>query len=125
MEVFTIKDLKGNFYDTLFTAPSVSDGICLFDQLVFSSNSKIGNYCEDYGLVHLGSFCSSSADFNLVEPRVIVTAEERKIYWEVQRKLRDQKVDRELPIQRMAKVLKTPSLEFPAPGNFSLEGVLF
>ena len=99
MEIFTIKDLKGNCYDTLFTAASVSDGVRLFDQLVFSQNSKIGNYCEDYAIVHLGSFCSSSATFNLVEPRVICTAEERKIQWDVIRKIRDQKVERELAIQ--------------------------
>ena len=92
--VYSIFDLKGSTYEGLYTFVSDIDAVRFFDAITLRTETKFFTYPEDFALVCLGSFDDRTGSFSACEAthRMITTVLDRKVFFEVQKQIFEQKV---------------------------------
>lgn len=92
--VYSIFDLKGSTYEGLYTFVSDTDAVRFFDSVTLRPDTKFFSYPEDFALVCLGDFDDRTGTFSACEGthRMISTVLDRKVFFEVQKRIFDQKV---------------------------------
>ena len=98
LNVYSVFDKKGKCYDALYCFTCDVDAVRFFDMLIFSRESKLHKYPEDFDLFRIGYFDASSGDgvMSLQSREFLTSAQDRIIYFDVQKRMREEKVSSEL-----------------------------
>lgn len=98
MNVYSVYDLKGECYEGLFAFVDDALAVRFFDSITFRQESRYLAYPEDFVLVSVGRFDDRSGSLAGCEGghRMICSALDRKVFFEVQKKLFDEKVEKEI-----------------------------
>lgn len=92
--IYSIFDLKGSTYEGLYCFVADVDAIRFFDAVALRPDSKFFTYPEDFALVCIGCFDDRSGTLVPCETshRMITTVLDRKVFFEVQKRIFDEKV---------------------------------
>lgn len=60
LKVFSIQDVKADAFMNLFTAPANGVATRMFSDLAVDKNTDVGKHPQDYRLVHVGTFDTST-----------------------------------------------------------------
>lgn len=98
LNVYSVFDKKAKCYDALYCFSCDADAVRFFDMLIFSRESKLCKYPEDFDLFRIGYFDPSSGNglMSLESREFLTSAQDRIIYFDVQKRLREEKVSSEL-----------------------------
>lgn len=75
--IVSIQDLKAESHDGLYTQPSDLAAVRMFtDALLRGKDSMLRRFPDDYQLVRLGTFDSSTGRIEACDPFILITAAE-------------------------------------------------